>query len=74
MTCHEVQCQVNTLESICSPGNDKIHNLLLKNLPIEGIIPLTHLINKAIEQGPPEDWKIAIVNDSKKTIRFDKSI
>ena len=45
-----------------SPGHDLIHNLMIKNLPIDYKTTLLHIFNLSFQNSViPEDWKISII-------------
>jgi exonuclease III len=55
-----IQAALEKLKVNSSPGADQIHNLLLKNLPIEYTRKFLYcLANRAIQFGIPKTWKEA---------------
>lgn len=60
-TLDELQCGLNSLRST-SPGNDMLHNEMLKRLPLEYKLWMLRIINKSFQSSTilPE-WKLAII-------------
>jgi len=54
------------LKTGSSPGEDQVHNLMLKNLPPRGVNLLLKLVNASLAQGLPNELNSINNNDSKK--------
>ena len=52
---------INKLKVGSSPGEDNIHNLFLKNLPIRALEKLLELVNLSLAEGLPDAWKTASI-------------
>ena len=66
----EIYRTIKKLNSDTSPGADKIHNIILKNLPYDFIDKiLSKLINRAIKFGLPNEWKKACITMIPKKIK-----
>ena len=61
VTLSELESVIKKLKMVTSPGEDKIHNVLLKNLPNNFAILLLKLINNSIVSGLPKSWKKAVI-------------
>ena len=49
------------LKTGSSPGEDQVHNLMLKNLPPRGVNLLLKLVNASLAQGLPNELKTALI-------------
>lgn len=63
----EIKKYIKTLKSNKAPGEDKISNRMLKNIPRKTIIQLNHILNNCIKQQYfPNVWKNGVVLPFKK--------
>ena len=70
ITLSELNISIRKLRNNSSPGNDKIHNLHLKNLPSSYLNILLDLVNGCIKYGLPNDLKAANITMIPKKTRL----
>ena len=57
---YEIIKSIKKIKISSSPGQDKIHNIFLKNLPYYYVNKvLTPLVNRSVDTGIPFEWKTA---------------
>ena len=61
VTLFELTNVLKKLKNESSPGEDKIHNLLLKNLPPLGLALLLKMVNLSLSENLPDSWKTALI-------------
>ena len=58
-----VMKKIDLLDPHKSPGPDKIHPILVKELAEQIVVPLSIIFNKSLQEGVvPDDWKLANVS------------
>jgi len=59
-TTYEIIKAIKKIKISSSPGVDKIHNIFLKNMPYDYVHKvLAPLVNRSVDTGIPNEWKIA---------------